>query len=77
MQQHYQKVAYIALRQNDGSLLINVPLFVRVTDLQLNGMSNDQEQLMHRISEIMCCHYEQRLTDHFSKLKDKGETDDG
>ena len=77
MQQHYQKVAYIALRQNNGSLLINVPLFIRVADLRLNGMSDDQEQLMHRINEIMCRHYEQRLTDHFSKLKDKGKPDDG
>ena len=75
MKLHYQKVTYIALRQNDGSLLINVPLFVRIADLQANG-SNNQEELMHRISEIMCRHYEQRLTDYFSKsYKDK--PDDG
>lgn len=77
MEQHYQKVAYIALRQNDGSLLINVPLFVRVADLQPNGMSNDQEQLMHQISEIMHRHYEQRLTDYFTKLNYKSKPDDG
>ena len=67
--QQYQKVAYIALRQDDGSLLLNVPLFVRVADLQQSGMRNNQEQLMHRISEIMCRHYEHRLTDYFSKLR--------
>lgn len=75
MEQQFQKITYIALRRNDGSLLINVPLFVRVADLQANGISDSQEQLLHRISEIMCRHYEQRLTDHFSKLK--GKADDG
>ncbi len=75
MERQFQKIAYIILRQNNGSLLINVPLFVRVTDLQANGISDNHEQLMHRISELMCRHYEQRLTEHFSKLK--GKADDG
>lgn len=63
--EQYQKVAYITLRQDNGSLLLNVPLLVRVADLQQSGLSNNQDQLMHRISEIMCRHYEQRLTDYF------------
>ncbi len=75
MEHQFQKIAYIALRQNNGSLLINVPLFVHVADLQATSISDNQEQLMHRISEIMCRHYEQRLTDHFSKLN--GKADDG
>ena len=49
----YQAVAYIALRQKDGSPMISVPLYVKVTELNKNGMTESQESVMHRISEIM------------------------
>ena len=45
----YQAVAYIALRQKDGSPMISVPLYVKVTELNKNGMTESQESVMHRI----------------------------
>ena len=47
----YQAVAYIALRQKDGSLMINVPLYVKVSEVNKNGMTETQESVMHRVSE--------------------------
>ncbi len=53
MAENLQKVAYIGLRNKDGSFLLNVPLYVKVSDLNKNGVTNQQEELIHRISEVM------------------------
>ncbi len=65
----YQAVAYIALRQKDGSPMISVPLYVKVTELNKNGMTESQESVMHRISEIMIKRNEKQLSDYFANAK--------
>lgn len=47
--EYYQAVAYIALRNKDGSPMINVPLYVKVSEINKNGMTETQESVMHRI----------------------------
>ena len=34
MSETYQKVAYIGLRKEDGSVLIGVPLYIKLKDVQ-------------------------------------------
>jgi len=58
----YQKVAYIGLRNEDGSYLLNVPLYVKVSEVNVNGMTDMQEKLMHKISSIMINQYEKQIT---------------
>ena len=62
----YQVVAYIALRNKDGSPMINVPLYVKVSEMNKNGMTEAQESVMHRISEIMIKRNEKQLSDYFA-----------
>jgi len=68
--EHYQVVAYIALRNKDGSM-INVPLYVKVSEVNKNGMTDAQESVMHRISEIMIKRNEKQLSEYFASLKEK------
>ena len=75
MEHCYQKVAYIGLRNLDGSYLTSVPLYVKVTDINKNGMTDDEEEIMHRISSIMMKHYERQIAEYIAKLK-KGEKKD-
>ena len=49
-QELFQKVAYIGLRNADGSFMLNVPLYVKISELNKNGMTDAQEKIMHRIS---------------------------
>lgn len=65
----YQAVAYIALRNKDGSAMITVPLYVRVSELNKNGMTDTQESVMHRISEIMIKHYDKQISEYVARLK--------
>ena len=67
--ENYQKVAYIALRKQDGSLMINVPLYVKVSELNENGMTETQESVMQRISEIMNKRYEKQISEYYAILK--------
>ena len=68
-QELFQKVAYIGLRNADGSLMLNVPLYVRVSELNKNGMTDTQEKVLHRISEIMIQRYEKQLSEYFASLQ--------
>ena len=69
--EHYQVVAYIALRNKDGSLMQNVPQYVKVSEVNKNGMTDAQESVMHRISEIMIKRNEKQLSEYFASLKEK------
>lgn len=69
MSELYQKVAYIGLRNTDGSFLLNVPLYVRVSEVTKNGMAETQEELIHRISGIMMRRYEKQIGEHIANLK--------
>ena len=68
-QELFQKVAYIGLRNADGSLMLNVPLYVKVSELNKNGMMDTQEKVLHRISEIMIQRYEKQLSEYFASLQ--------
>ena len=72
-QELFQKVAYIGLRNADGSLMLNVPLYVKVSELNKNGMTDTQEKVLHRISEIMIQRYEKQLSEYFASPKEKTE----
>lgn len=69
----FQKVAYIGLRNTDGSMLINVPLYVKVSELNASGMTETQEKTISRISEIMIKRYEKQISEYFASLKEKSE----
>ena len=69
MAERYQKVAYIGLRNSDGSFLLNVPLYVCVDDLKGQDFSKSQEETMHKISEIMLRRYEKQLCEFLANLK--------
>ncbi|MBQ8451594.1 MAG: hypothetical protein IJ690_01555 [Clostridia bacterium] len=69
MDEKYQKVAYIGLRNPDGSYLTNVPLYVKVNELNANGLTDMQEELIHRISSIMLQRYQQQFSEFFGKKK--------
>lgn len=69
MSEMYQKVAYIGLRNADGSYLTNVPLYVKVTELNANGLTDMQEELIHRISNIMLQKYQQQFGNFINEKK--------
>lgn len=69
MDEMYQKVAYIGLRNQDGSYLTNVPLYVKVTELNVNGLTDMQEDLIHRISSIMLQRYQQQFGEFINNKK--------
>ena len=73
--EHYQKVAYIGLRNPDGSMMLNVPLYVKVNEVNKNGVTDAQEEMIHRISEIMIKRYEKQISNYMAELKKSGLTE--
>ena len=73
MNEKYQKVAYIGLRNPDGSYLMNVPLYIKVKENNKNGETEIQEELIHRISEIMLKRYEKQIGEYIVNLNKGGK----
>lgn len=72
MSENLQKVAYIGLRNKDGSWLMNVPLYIKVSEVTKNGITETQEDLIRRISKIMIEHYDRQIKEEIErKRKDK------
>ena len=67
----YQKVAYIGFRNPDGTYRINVPLYVKVSELNKNGMTDEQEELIHRISEKMMKRYAKQIEEFMADVTRK------
>ena len=61
MSEKLQKVAYIGLRNKDGSWLMNVPLYIKVSEVTKNGLTVTQEELVRKISQIMINRYDQQI----------------
>ncbi|MDD4351291.1 MAG: hypothetical protein PHP83_03855 [Clostridia bacterium] len=76
MSETFQKVAYIGLRNDDGSYLINVPLYIKVSEVTKNGVTKMQEDLIHRVSEIMMERYEKQINEKFRKKKKEKKNDE-
>lgn len=72
MSEVFQKVAYIGLRNEDGSYLMNVPLYIKVSEVTKNGLTKMQEDLIHKVSEIMMKRYEKQIGEEIARKK-KGE----
>ncbi len=71
----YQKVAYIGLRNKDGTYQMNVPLYVKVNEVNKNGVTDAQEEIIHKISSILIEHYEKQIGEFLAQQK-HGGTDD-
>lgn len=69
MSETFQKVAYIGLRNNDGTYLMNVPLYVKVSEVNKNGLTDMQEELIHRVSEIMMKRYDKQISEYLANSK--------
>lgn len=63
MNEQYQKVAYIGLRKKDGSYAVNIPLYVRLDEVDKNDINESKEEIIHKITEIMMRRYEKQLAE--------------
>lgn len=71
----FQKIAYIGLRNEDGSYMLNVPLYVKLSEVTINGIGISQEKLIHKVSEIMIHQYENRISSYIKDIEENKKTD--
>lgn len=63
------KIGYIGLNKPCGGLMLNVPVYIKVEGLNKNGMTDEQERVIHSITETMLQCYEKQLSEYFASLK--------
>ena len=69
MSETYQKVAYIGLRKEDGSVLVGVPLYIKLKDIQGKTTLKSQEEIISNITEEMMKRYQQQFGEFIEKKK--------
>lgn len=74
-----QQVATIGFRNKDGSYRLSVPLYVKVSELTKNGLSEQMEELLHEVSETMVLHYDHQIREYIQEQKSNqgGKANDG
>lgn len=65
------KVACIGLHRRNGKLLLNVPLYIKAGELNANGLTDNQAEIIDHVAEIMHRCYERQLQQYFASLKDQ------
>lgn len=60
---HLHKVAYIGLRRKDGSYAVNIPLYVKLDEVDKKEMDESREEIIHKVTEIMMRRYEKQLAE--------------
>lgn len=68
-QHHYIQVGLSTLRTPDDEVLVDVPLYIRVAEIQPNGLAKVEENLLHTIAEIVAKYNENTLVEKIEKLK--------
>lgn len=69
MNEQYQKVAYIGLRNAKGGYTLNVPLYIKLDDLNKKDVEQSNEELIYKVSQIMMQRYEKQLAEIMSGNK--------
>ena len=52
MNEQYQKVAYIGLRNKKGEYTANIPLYVKLDEVDKKDMDESREEIIHKLSLI-------------------------
>jgi len=68
----YIRVGLTTLRCPDDIHFVDVPLYIRVKEIQPNGLAMVEEKLLETITEIISKHNENALPDKIKKLKNGG-----
>ena len=61
MNEQYQKVAYIGLRNKKGEYTANIPLYVKLDEVNSKDMEASREEIIRKVTEIMMRRYEKQL----------------
>lgn len=64
-QVHYQQIAYIGVLNEDDTLKIGIPLYVKVS----GDMSVQQQKMIQDIATEMLRKYDKQISEYFQKLK--------
>lgn len=75
MAERYQMVACIGLRMSDREEMVTVPLYIKVFEQNGRLLPEEQENMIHRVSECMLQRYEQQLAEFIQKKKQSERQD--
>lgn len=64
-QVHYQQIAYIGVLNEDDTLKIGIPLYVKVS----GEMSAERRKMIQDIATEMIRKYDKQISEYFQKLK--------
>ena len=69
--ERYEIVHYVALLNEDSTLKMGIPLYVKVT----GDMSNEQENLVKETASHLVRQYQKQINDYFEKFRNGGQND--
>lgn|GEM_PF-2764761 len=66
----YIQIAVCAMRNADGNgLLLDIPLYIKVSEINAKNMLAMQDEMLDRVSQEMMRRYEKQISQHMTNLR--------
>lgn len=69
MSEKYQLIACIGLRKEKSSEIVTVPVYIKLSDSDESAVSEQKEELMHKVSEALMQRYERQIAEIINNKK--------
>ena len=76
MSEKYQLIACIGLRKEKSSEIVTVPVYIKLSDSDESAVSEQKEELMHKVSEALMQRYERQIAEIINNKKQGEKTNE-
>ena len=59
----------VGLKNESGTYISNIPLYVKLSEIQGDGLENSQNEIIRRISEIFIQGHQSEFSDYIKRKK--------
>ena len=76
MNEKYQLIACVGLRKEKSSENVTVPVYIKLSDSDESAVSEQKEELMHKVSEALMQRYERQIAEIINNKKQGEKTNE-
>lgn len=76
MNEKYQLIACVGLRKGKSSEIVTVPVYIKLSDSGEKEVTEQREELMHKVSEALMQRYERQIAEIINNKKQGEKTNE-
>ena len=65
----FRQIGFTIIRNTDDTAFVDIPLYIKVTEVDSNGLTPEERKLVDIVTEIIIKGNELKIADKFASLK--------